>query len=222
MIRYAKGAAPPELRRFAETPGADWNGFHDRQEVREALVRDQAALCAYCQRRIRASADANPKMKIEHWLARNTAGAPTHEFEWNNLLGVCAGDTLGERHCDTSRGDRPPVAQGLYLHPVQGQGPDPREHLRYTRIGEVLSERKSPQVEDDIATLNLNARVLRRAREAVLDRLEQTLTRRGFTPANLRRVLAEHRIEPGTTAPEHSEVVRYYVSRKLRRQGLQP
>ena len=137
MIRYAKGSPPARLTALAATPGMTWAGLGagDRDPIRTALVRDQGGLCAYCQRRITAGEDpttGRSQMKIEHWIPR--AVSADHHLTWSNLLGVCMGvsqesaDPLPghhAHHCDASRGDRT-----LFLHPVEGQGPDPREHLQ--------------------------------------------------------------------------------------------
>ncbi len=215
MIRYRKGRCPEELSAHAATPGADWTGFGGKQATRAALVRDQRALCAYCQRRI----DASPEvMKIDHWIARSDRerGA-AHELEWTNLLGACLGRTGTERHCDTSRGDRPVDDQRLTLHPVEGRGQDPRQHLRYQADGTAYSYPPSVEVERDITVLNLNAPFLKRGRETVLEAVRQALARVGFTPTHVARMLAE--LDEGPRAREFTEVARDYLTRKLRRLG---
>lgn len=107
-------------------------------------------------------------MKVEHWRAQSSG---EDDLRWTNLLGVCPGDERletgahhGERHCDTSRGD-----QTLFLHPVEGQGPSPRDHLRYSASGEVSPKDTARQrsVSADIEALNLNAARLRRGRRGV-------------------------------------------------------
>jgi uncharacterized protein (TIGR02646 family) len=226
------------LTALAATPSMTWAGLGagDRGPIRGALVRDQGGLCAYCQRRIEAHEDpvtGLSRMKIEHWIPR--AESEEHHFTWSNLLGVCLGasddkappdpdhDASGAApphktsHCDTSRGDRK-----LFLHPVQGQGPDPREHLRYTKVGKVEPIRPDPRVANDIDALNLNARRLVRGREAVLEAAWKQLERAGFAIGELRRLEQAHRIVSGTTAPEHSEFLRYHLRKKLRSLGHSP
>jgi hypothetical protein len=117
-------------------------------------------------------------------------------------------------HCDTSRGDHE-----LFLHPVEGQGPDPRHHLQYTKGGEVRAAQGNVRVEEDIRALNLNAWRLRRAREVVFKELWERLESSGFATNDLRRFARAHRIVPGTTVPEHAEFVRYFLLKKLRSRG---
>lgn len=166
MIRYANGPEPPCLAGWRSTPGVAWGAQSaDNPSIRASLLRDQSHLCAYCQRRLKnfdpsdpedALPPENQRMRIEHWHARSAGGA---HFAWNNLLGVCSGRSgpdpaepqtpLPTDHCDRSRGD-----QALFLHPVEGQGPDPRSLLRYTGKGEVQSE--DERATRDIAALKLN------------------------------------------------------------------
>jgi len=199
-------------------------GAEDRDPIRAALVRDQGGLCAYCQRRIVTDEDRTTglsQMKIEHWLPRSDSA--DHHLTWSNLLGVCLGvsresaDAPAGRsthHCDTSRGDH-----ALFLHPVQGQGPDPRDHLRYTKRGVVEAAKPNARVVADIGALNLNALRLVRAREAVFDAVWQRLHQAAFATSELRKIAHAHRIVAGTTTPEHAEFVRYHVLKKLRSRG---
>ena len=146
MLRYVKGAAPKCLTSLSAAPQASWGDVHgdQRDEIRAGLIRDQAGLCAYCQRRIRVEGT----MKIEHWAARSRGGP---HFQWTNLLGTCDGIAPGAPprkygeppeprfHCDTERGNAT-----MFLHPVVGQNelkaiklkpgtlaPEHAEFLRY-------------------------------------------------------------------------------------------
>ncbi len=236
MIRYTKGPEPlvrraqatVRLDELRATPGANWDalGTGERQPIREALVRDQGGLCAYCQRRIAAELDdeGRPRMKIEHWAAQSTH--PDLQLKWTNLVGVCLGSApvppdlrteVLRPHCDASRGHAP-----LFLHPVEGQGPDPREHLSYTQHGVVAQARPLPADRDDIKTLNLNDKRLTRARADVYFR-EIVSRLRGLPEADALRLLKQlaraTEVAPGRRALEHAEFVRYHVLKKLRQRG---
>ncbi len=107
MIRYQKGSEPSCLRELRGR-SCSWGdaGNAERKEMRKALIRDQGALCAYCQRRISlperdlrvsegecaAPPDESTDMRIEHRVARNQRdGDEGGHFIWNNLLGCCHG-----------------------------------------------------------------------------------------------------------------------------------
>jgi uncharacterized protein (TIGR02646 family) len=220
MLRYPKGPQPGVLTRWQATPNAGWESLPaaDKDEVRAAVVRDQGHLCAYCQRRIPTR---DGRMKIEHWLAQSEG---KDVLRWTNLLGVCLGDESaetgsprGERHCDTARGNA-----RLFLHPVEGHGPSPRDHLVYSAEGEVRP-RETPQsdvVQRDIDALNLNAPRLRRARVAAYDALKQRLEKAGWTAKALR---GEHRaaqLQPGIPAPPQCGLVSYLVEGWARKRGV--
>lgn len=163
-------------------------------------------------------------MKIDHWIARSDPDrGHAHELDWLNLIGACPGTTQTIRHCDTSRGDAAPHDQGLWLGPVEGRGSNPCSHLRCLRSGKLeaspeLSIDEHVRVERDINLLNLNAAPLVRNRKAVLDAVEQRLRSDGFNIRALQRELAD--LDRGEQAREHTEILREYLLRKLRRHGL--
>lgn len=217
MLRYSKGPAPSVLTGWQATPNAGWDSLPaaDKEKVREALLRDQGRLCAYCQRRIPTRDD---RMKVEHWQAQSGG---KDKLRWSNLLGVCLGDEKaetgspeGEHHCDTARGDA-----ALFLHPVEGQGPSPLDHLAYTPQGEVRPTDTPNQdaVRGDIDALNMNAARLRRERRAVYEELKRRLEKGNWSLKALRDEYRSARIEPGVPALRQCEMVRHHV-RKWARQ----
>lgn len=220
MLRYSKGAGPQVLTGWQATPNADWESLSaaDKDKVRDAILRDQGRLCAYCQRRIPTR---DERMKVEHWQAQS---AGKGKLRWSNLLGVCLGDERaetgapkGERHCDTARGNA-----ALFLHPVEGCGPSPREHLKYTSQGQVLP-RETPQqdaVGGDIEALNLNAGRLRRERRVVYEALRERLEKAHWTSKALRDEYKAARIEPGVRAVTQCEMVRYHLEKWARQRDL--
>lgn len=218
MLRYVKGAAPKCLTSLSAAPQASWGDVHgdQRDEIRAGLIRDQAGLCAYCQRRIRVEGT----MKIEHWAARSRGGP---HFQWTNLLGTCDGIAPGAPprkygeppeprfHCDTERGNAT-----LFLHPVVGQNHDPRIYLSYKGDGRITTA--DDRAAQDLRSLNLNAAHLRRGRQAALDALKIRLDRIGWEPGTLAAELKAIKLKPGTLAPEHAEFLRYYLERWLHKQ----
>jgi len=223
MLRYRKGREPNALRAWQATPSANWGSLpaKDKDGVRKALLRDQGHLCAYCQRRILPK---DGHMKVEHWHAQSSEADKKSTLRWRNLLGVCLGDeaqetgtSKGDRHCDTARGNA-----ALFLHPVEGEGPNPRDFLRYTAEGEVLPAREpAASVRGDIEALKLNTNRLRRARVEAYEELRKRLDKKGFSKAVLGAELEAASIRPGQEAMPQCEVVRYHVTRWARKQGFQ-
>ena len=221
MLRYVKGAAPTQvLAGWQATPNASWESLSgaDKEKVREALLRDQGRLCAYCQRRIPTRDD---RMKVEHWRAQSGG---KDKLRWSNLLGVCLGDEKvetgvpeGEQHCDTARGDA-----ALFLHPVDGEGPNPLDHLTYTAEGKVIPKDTPNQraVQEDIDALNMNAARLRRERKVVFDELWRRLERAGWDPRALRDEYRAAQLQPGVRAVPQCEVIRHHVRRRAQKNGV--
>lgn len=121
MIHIRKGQEPQSLIAYRKTPGATYEGYRAKDDVRRALLRDQGYLCAYCMRRISIQ-----EMKIEHWKAQKSSDGTGERYalDYRNMLGVCDGNQ-GAPHemqtCDTYRGNA-----DLYV--------DPREESHIQRI----------------------------------------------------------------------------------------
>lgn len=252
MRTLAKGREPQcladarrEARRLQRKTGKapvpeDWDaGVCDADQgepnhLRAALVRDQQKLCAYCMGRIQPrgylhSAPSAGGMKIEHFVARSQD--PRRIFDWDNLLGVCAGVYRGPNgrvdHCDTSRGATP-----LLLNPTDPGGSRPEVALEYTSERPANAPGESPglwlrpcagheDIAGDLSALNLNAEHLAYNRYAARDSLRRQLQRaqrKGGTGA-VRRLLLQHQADlrsaPPTTLPEYAGVLLDYVERKL-------
>lgn len=232
VLSYDKGAEPDELRRARSQPDTSYDGLYQEQkdEIRRALVRDQAALCAYCQRRIAAESEDPsrplPPMKIEHWSPQHPQDDSRRgdDLTWHNLLGVCHGgapqlmgpaDDTTELHCDSRKGN-----EALFLHPVRGRGGDPERVLQYTASGEVKSG--DPRAQQDVSkVLNLNAAKLKRSRSAVFEALRQRMQQKQFAATAMREIYRKHELAPGSLAPEHSPFVRYHLRRWARKQGVE-
>lgn len=220
------------VRAGARVTGAVWPPQEAGcvEEIREVLIDEQGALCAYCMQRIRPRGyrDGQPQrggMKIEHWLARSTH--PGHTYAWHNLLGVCGGEYLDARgvvrRCDASRGATP-----LHIHPAGGARST--TELQFRRLlpgGEpppypgVWIHGTTAQARQDIETLNLNAEHLVRNRRAALDVVDRMLQRAGTSTQyrGVLRTLWRESSRPGKLAP-YARVVRDDLEKKMRRQGM--
>lgn len=221
-LRAVRLDAAREERESGKPPvSSDWSLLRDcTQPTRDALTRDQGFLCAYCNRRIPATAHhdgTNPHgMRIEHFVPRSVD--PRLMFDWANLLGACSGQSVvaGVIHdsCDRHRGNTL-----LHVHPAR-RPPDAETVFSYNANGTITSS--DANAAQDIATLNLNAEPLRKARVAAVDAIRQKLIH-DDREASLRALL--HRANnPDTTGalPPHASVVAAYLRKKLIAHGHAP
>ena len=105
MVRtITKGIEPQSLITHRLTRHSYYGNYVNKKDLRQALVKEQRALCCYCMGRISPQIES---MKIEHWQSQ--AHYPDKQLDYKNLLGSCLG---GERqpychqHCDTRKGNR--------------------------------------------------------------------------------------------------------------------
>jgi uncharacterized protein (TIGR02646 family) len=159
LKRIQKGAEPASLLRYRKLAGATYGNLPARvvQDIREALVEEQGAVCCYCMRRIHPTAK---DMKIEHWQPQSTS--PDLQLTWANLLGACMGGEGSApefQHCDTKKG-----STILTLNPT-------RERcelvIKYLATGDIAVD--EPFRTDLLETLQLNVAVLVNCRRGVLN-----------------------------------------------------
>lgn len=110
---------------------AYFDGYPDKDELREALLCDQGYLCAYCMRRIY---NDPVKMKIEHWIPQSRMTSDKDALDYRFMLGVCdgcRGDSEKNTTCDEHRHNRE-----LHVNPLN---PDMMGTIFYSRDGMIHS-----------------------------------------------------------------------------------
>ena len=105
MIYIRKGREPRSLTEYKKHPNATYDGYREKNDVRQALLEEQGYICAYCMRRI-----GKDSMKIEHWKAQNAIDGSGQKYalDYRNMLGVCIGNQSAvheDQTCDTYRGN---------------------------------------------------------------------------------------------------------------------
>jgi len=212
MKTIRKGQEPPSLTEHRCTPGATYNGYMGKDELRECLVRDQGSICCYCMQRIRPSYNG---MKIEHWHSQT--GYPEEQLDYGNLLGACLGNEgqpRRQQHCDTCKGDRE-----LRRNPA-----DPshqiEEFIHYLPNGEVEAPNDQGLNQDLREALNLNLPFLVNNRKAVLDQFKALLGRdKPLGRQYLERMLADWSRMNGRELKPYCGVVIYWLKKRLKRVG---
>lgn len=128
MIYIRKRSEPDRFLWYRRQTNARFDDMDSdvKEQLREALLREQGHLCAYCMRRIQGASD----VKIEHFQARTRE----NELQYHNLLAVCRGGENGPvavRTCDTKKGNRP-----LFIDPLNKSD---MSRIYYTNNAEIHS-----------------------------------------------------------------------------------
>ena len=212
MRRIHKGAEPRSLREHRRS-GGDYDGYAGKDELREALLKEQGFLCCYCMRRISAKA-----MKIEHWASQ--ADNEDKLVDYDNLLGACTG---GEgqpprlQTCDTHKGK-----SKLTVHPARVP-PDCTKVVQYPANGEAKSEDGS--IHQDLhVTLNLNTETLVKNRRNVILRVITELSskqKNGTWPDGFleKERLKWTSLDGEGKHLEYCQVAVYYLEKKLKKKA---
>ena len=206
MRTIRKGSAPASLTQHRQQTHADYDNYHDKATLRQALVAEQRGLCCYCQSRIRPTPE---DMKIEHWQCQ--ADHRDRQLDFGNLLGACRGnegEPFDRQHCDTRKGNRD-LCFGVCdpTRPIEPQ-------IRFLGDGTIKAD--DAVIDDAInSVLNLNLPRLVSNRTAVLTAFQQRLQRgRRVEPA---RELPQWDGTQAGDLPEFAQVVVYWLRKRLAR-----
>ncbi len=205
MIRIRKSRAPASLTAYKSVRGACYDAYSNKQDLRDALTKEQGNICCYCMGRIQATETG---MKIEHWQSQSRF--PAKELEYKNLLGACRGGQGKSprlQHCDTKKASR-----NLCRTPSDTRH-DIGHAIFYLPDGTIRSTDAELDTQlDDV--LNLNLDELKRNRRATLDGFRAALPKLGaLTSAQWQaRFAAWHR--PGTDFVPYLGIVYHYVRKK--------
>ncbi|MEZ4777630.1 MAG: hypothetical protein R3D00_30930 [Bacteroidia bacterium] len=102
MIRIKKEVEPLEWKAKRMTPG--FNHYEPIPELRNALLKEQGYICAYCMREIPVSKKdlgESETSKIEHIKSRENH--PHKQLDYTNMVICCPGSINGNTHCDKSK-----------------------------------------------------------------------------------------------------------------------
>lgn len=242
MKRVYKGEEPEALLHYRQRyPDRSWEKFRSHkaayQQVKEALLRDQHGLCAYCEISIkRAEAEGEvDDFRVEHFYPKSATGRNGHNYhlDWQNLLGVCHGgsqpavpdaeerySTLKcDRSCDVPKGGKTISAE--LLNPLKLPG-SKRLFCYVEHSGRMLVDETScparlrQRAKNTIRELNLNAPRLMRLRLEVIHKLQEEIAAelaQGLELEEVLQLLASSWLVPdyeGRSLPFFS-VMRWYL-----------
>lgn len=214
MIWIQKREEPSSLTKYRKQSFAYYDGYDQKEELREALLRDQGYICAYCMRRIENDRD---KMKIEHWKAQNRLETEIEKLDFKIMLGVCDGCRGAKDQyttCDEHRhGDE------LYVNPMNS---DMMATIRYDRQGHIQSS--DVKIDADLnEKLNLNceqapSRIVQN-RKAIygecMNRLRGVQKNGMWKKSTLLRVLQQYEKREDGRNPEYVGVPLYLLNKYM-------
>ena len=211
MRNIVKGKEPKSLEEYRCSAAADYDGFPDKQNLREELVKEQRGLCCYCLSRIAADSQ---KMKIEHWQCQSRF--PEQQLLYANLLGACVGGGAEKpprlQHCDTRKGN-----QTLSMNPAD-PAHDVERVLHYDKDGTIRST--DPIFDQEInQILNLNLPLLKNNRKTLLQRFILEGPKHGnWNDGWFEKKLVEWSGDAdGGELKEYCQVVVYWLRKRLKR-----
>jgi len=162
MKYIRKSREPNSLTQYRQQHGAYYDGYPQKDELRDSLLKEQKYICCYCMQRI-----SKEKMRIEHWNSQT--GFPAQQLIYTNLLGACPGNEgqpKNLQHCDVSRKNIP-----LKINPTISTC---EILIKYKANGEIHSD--DADINNDLSvTLNLNYQTIVNNRKAVLDTVYKRL-----------------------------------------------
>lgn len=170
MFYIVKENEPQSLAVYKKIPGAYYDGYTRKEEIRQKLLEEQGYLCAYCMRRIKSTSDVT----IEHYIPQSKLDE-IMALNYKNMLGVCKLNRKCEKKnqtCDAHRGN-----DKLTVDPWNNNSIELIEYQQGTGI--IYS--KNDDVNKDLdKTLNLNCVEARLPgnRKAALDSLKSFLKQR--------------------------------------------
>lgn len=212
MLYIQKGREPRSLTRYRKQQFAYFDGYTDKDDIRNQLLEEQGFLCAYCMRRI--SID---KMKIEHWYPEDKL-TDAERLDYGNMLAACEGHKEGTKGsddtCDTHKANTE-----IKVNPTCKET---LEKVMYkTSTGEIYSQDEDIQKDLNI-TLNLNSdkHMLKLNRKTTLDsaiiemrRLQQNGSWSQSFVKNMLKQYQEKNSEG--KKKEYAGIVVWYLQKKL-------
>lgn len=212
MIYIQKGREPDSLTQYKKQKFAYFDGCN-KNDIREALLKEQGYLCAYCMRRI-----SRDTMKIEHWYPEELLETDLERLDYANMLGCCEGHMEGGKFkddiCDTHK-----KSTTITLNPMDERTIEKISYKRAT--GEIYSTDQEIQKDlDETLNLNCNAFYLKENRKAMLsavtDELGKFQTQGMWSRKLLQKILRHYKeADSNGRKKEYAGVAIWYIEKKL-------
>ena len=206
MIRINKGAEPRAWTEKKNTPG--FTEYIPIPELREALLKEQGFICAYCMRRIPIN-DPNiaETSKIEHLKSR--ADRPDLQLSFSNMVVCCPGNIDNKSHCDKLKGGKN-VNFDFFDSALQNS-------ISYSTNDATIDSSNYKWNKEINELLNLNHSRLKQNRKNTLDGIIEAIKLKGWKSFNLNKKLHNwsNQDNQGKLKP-YCGIVIWYLEKKLR------
>ena len=207
MIKINKGNEPTSWRVYRLTPGV---AYQATEELRDALLKDQGYICAYCMRVIPVRDTGNPETsRIEHIKCRDRY--EELELDYNNMVICCPGIIDGTEHCDKSKGNQD-ISFNLF-HPAF------QDSISYSSKDGKIKSSNAVWDNEINQKLQLNNNRLKYNRQYALDGIRSLLEKKKWRRAELESKLREWSVpDQDGKLKTYCGVVIWYLEKKLRQQ----
>lgn len=203
MIKINKGTEPIEWCNYRQNPGADYMNAPKEAKLalRESLLEEQGYICAYCESRIPIqNAPTEVSSKIEHILPRSSNSIHSR-VDYNNMVVCCPGNTMGNIHCDSSKGNNE-IHFDLFSDNIECR-------VKYKLDGTICpQDDQDILMKEDIEVLNLNLPILKENRKNVLEGISEMLGKKEWNQSELRDILSKY--ENKTAINKYNKKHSYY------------
>ncbi|HLO86719.1 MAG TPA: retron system putative HNH endonuclease [Nostocaceae cyanobacterium] len=169
MKRIIKGKEPNCLLQYRQIPGATYEGYHPKDNLKKALLTEQGYICCYCMQRI-----SEENMEIEHWKPRCEGKYPELQIDYKNLLASCSGNRgnrIANQHCNARKGE-----EEITINPAD-DSKNCENYIKYKSSGKIISDEQN--IDHELNNiLNLNLPTLIENRKTALDTIVNALNKK--------------------------------------------
>jgi len=183
----------------------------DRNNLRLQLLKEQGYICCYCMSRINCE-----NSKIEHLKPQSQFR--DKQIDYSNLFIACDGGeglAQNKQYCDTKKSEIELKAID-FLDNIQ-------DYLKYKKEAQkVIILSNNTDLSDDINTLNLNVDRLAKNRKEAYDKVISSLSIKNFSKNAIKKTLEYYKQMHNGKYEPYCEMIVYFLTKKLRQQGVTP
>lgn len=184
----------------------------EKGNLRKQLLEEQGYICCYCMSPISCK-----NSKIEHYKPQTKYRSL--QIDYQNLFVSCQGGEglrKKEQFCDTYKGEDELHSIDL-LQSIEHSIGYQNEKRRYICI---VSD--NSQIDSEInSVLNLNAKILKENRYQEYNRVKQKLQQQNFSAKSIKETIKYYSQKHNGKYEPYAPMIIYFLTKKLKAQGVQ-